>query len=145
MTDDVDVVVTDGFTGNVVLKTLEGGMRTLVRALVAAFGSKPEYKPHADVLLPALLPLYEAVDPDTTGGAVLLGVDGVCIISGAAAGGHPERTVHAYGLSEGLCTGIEQLHGQWLATPPDPCAASHSTTGDGGVACAADSTSQRRS
>ena len=81
MTDDVDVVVTDGFTGNVVLKTLEGGMRTLVRALVAAFGSKPEYKPHADVLLPALLPLYEAVDPDTTGGAVLLGVDGVCIIS----------------------------------------------------------------
>ena len=81
MTDDVDVVVTDGFTGNVVLKTLEGGMRTLVRALIAAFGSKPEYKPHADVLLPALLPLYEAVDPDTTGGAVLLGVDGVCIIS----------------------------------------------------------------
>jgi phosphate acyltransferase len=81
MTDDVDVVVTDGFTGNVVLKTLEGGMRTLVRALVAAFGSKPEYKPHADVLLPALLPLYEAVDPDSTGGAVLLGVDGVCIIS----------------------------------------------------------------
>lgn len=81
MTDDVDVVVTDGFTGNVVLKTLEGGMRTLVKALLAAFASKPEYKPHADVLLPALLPLYEAVDPDTTGGAVLLGVDGVCIIS----------------------------------------------------------------
>lgn len=81
MTDDVDVVVTDGFTGNVVLKTLEGGMRTLVRALLAAFSSKPEYKEHADVLLPALLPLYDAVDPDSTGGAVLLGVDGVCIIS----------------------------------------------------------------
>ncbi|MBM3799035.1 MAG: phosphate acyltransferase PlsX [Actinobacteria bacterium] len=81
MTDDVDVVVTDGFTGNVVLKTLEGGMRTLVKALIAAFGSRPEYKEHADVLLPALLPLYESVDPDTTGGAILLGVDGVCIIS----------------------------------------------------------------
>ncbi len=81
MTDDVDVVVTDGFTGNVVLKTLEGGMRTLVKALLAAFSSRPEYKEHADVLLPALLPLYEAVDPDTTGGAILLGVDGVCIIS----------------------------------------------------------------
>jgi len=74
-------VVTDGFTGNVVLKTLEGGMKTLVKALIAAFGSKPEYKEHADVLLPALLPLYESVDPDTTGGAILLGVDGVCIIS----------------------------------------------------------------
>ena len=81
MSDSVDVVVTDGFTGNVVLKTLEGGMKTLVRALMEAFASKPEYKEHADVLLPALLPLYEAVDPDTTGGAILLGVDGVCIIS----------------------------------------------------------------
>ncbi|MGA1298887.1 MAG: phosphate acyltransferase PlsX [Ilumatobacteraceae bacterium] len=81
MSDAVDVVVTDGFTGNVVLKTLEGGMKTLVRALMDAFSSKPEYKGHADVLLPALLPLYESVDPDTTGGAILLGVDGVCIIS----------------------------------------------------------------
>lgn len=81
MSDAVDVVVTDGFTGNVVLKTLEGGMKTLVRALMDAFSSNPEYKEHADVLLPALLPLYESVDPDTTGGAILLGVDGVCIIS----------------------------------------------------------------
>jgi len=81
MTDDVDVVVTDGFTGNVVLKTLEGGMKTLVKALLAAFSSKPEYESHAAVLLPALLPLYDSVDPDSTGGAVLLGVDGVCIIS----------------------------------------------------------------
>ena len=36
---------------------------------------------HADALLPALLPLYESLDPDTYGGAILLGVDGVCIIS----------------------------------------------------------------
>ncbi len=81
MTDLVDVVVTDGFTGNVVLKTLEGGLRTVVRAILAAFGSRPEYKEHADALLPALMPLYEAIDPETTGGAILLGVDGVCIIS----------------------------------------------------------------
>lgn len=81
MTDDVDVVVTDGFTGNVVLKTLEGGMKTVVKALLAAFASKPEYEPHAAVLLPSLLPLYESLDPETYGGAILLGVDGVCIIS----------------------------------------------------------------
>ena len=31
--------------------------------------------------MPALLPLYETMDPDTYGGAMLLGVDGVCIIS----------------------------------------------------------------
>ena len=81
MTSNVDVVVTDGFTGNVVLKTLEGGMKTIVRALLAAFAAKPEYKEHADALLPALLDLYATLDPDTYGGAMLLGVDGVCIIS----------------------------------------------------------------
>jgi glycerol-3-phosphate acyltransferase PlsX len=81
MTPDVDVVVTDGFTGNVVLKTLEGGMRTLVAAIFEAFGSSPEAKAASDVLLPALLPLYGSVDPDNTGGAMLLGVDGLCLIS----------------------------------------------------------------
>jgi phosphate acyltransferase len=80
MTPDVDVVVTDGFTGNVVLKTLEGSLKTVVKALFAAFGA-PELKVHADALLPALLPLYESLDPDTYGGAILLGVDGVCVIS----------------------------------------------------------------
>ena len=33
------------------------------------------------VLLPALLPLYGTLDPDNTGGAMLLGVDGLCLIS----------------------------------------------------------------
>jgi glycerol-3-phosphate acyltransferase PlsX len=81
MTDEVDVVVTDGFTGNVVLKTLEGGLKTIVKALLGAFGSDPSYEEHATALLPALLPLYETLDPDSQGGAILLGVDGVCIIS----------------------------------------------------------------
>jgi len=80
MSDTVDVCVTDGFTGNVVLKTLEGGMKTVIGALLEAF-AQPEYKEHADALMPALLPLYEALSPDTYGGAVLLGVDGVCIIA----------------------------------------------------------------
>jgi glycerol-3-phosphate acyltransferase PlsX len=81
MTSDVDVVVTDGFTGNVVLKTLEGGMRTLVSAIFEAFGSTPETQAASDVLVPALLPLYATLDPDNTGGAMLLGVDGLCLIS----------------------------------------------------------------
>jgi phosphate acyltransferase len=76
-----DVVVADGFTGNVVLKTLEGAVRVLMTAILEAFGSAEQYKPHADALLPALLPLYETMSPDTYGGAMLLGVDGVCIIS----------------------------------------------------------------
>ena len=63
MTDDVDVVVTDGFTGNVVLKTLEGGMRTLVGAIFEAFGSTPETQAASEVLLPALMPLYASARP----------------------------------------------------------------------------------
>jgi glycerol-3-phosphate acyltransferase PlsX len=81
MSPDVDVVVTDGFTGNVVLKTLEGGMRALVKAILASFGTSPETQAAGDVLLPALLPLYGQLDPDNTGGAMLLGLNGVCIIS----------------------------------------------------------------
>ena len=80
MTPDVDVVVTDGFTGNVALKTLEGTMRMIVKELFASIG-QPHYKEHADALMPALLDLYSKFDPDSTGGAILLGVDGVCIIS----------------------------------------------------------------
>jgi glycerol-3-phosphate acyltransferase PlsX len=80
MTDAVDVVVTDGFTGNVALKTLEGTMRMIVKALFSAIGA-PEYKEHADAIMPALLGLYAQFDPDTYGGAILHGTDGVCIIS----------------------------------------------------------------
>ena len=81
MTDTADVVVTDGFTGNVALKTLEGGMRALVNALFGVFAANDETKAAADVLMPELLPLYAQLDPDSYGGAMLLGVDGVCIIS----------------------------------------------------------------
>ena len=77
MTPDVDVVVTDGFTGNVALKTLEGGMRSLVTAVIDGLSATDV----ADAALGALMPLYGTLDPDQTGGAMLLGVDGVCIIS----------------------------------------------------------------
>ena len=80
MTGEVDVIVTDGFTGNVTLKTLEGTLKTVIKALFEAFG-QPEYKDAAGALMPALLPLYATFDPDEVGGAILLGVDGVCIIS----------------------------------------------------------------
>jgi glycerol-3-phosphate acyltransferase PlsX len=77
MTPDIDVVVTDGFTGNVALKTLEGGMRSLVTAVIEGLNTTDV----AEAALGALLPLYRTLDPDQTGGAMLLGVDGVCIIS----------------------------------------------------------------
>jgi phosphate acyltransferase len=81
LTEGVDVVVTDGFTGNVVLKTLEGGVRFLIDTFLTAMTSTEEARQATEVLLPVLAPLNDQLDPDTYGGAMLLGVDGVCIIS----------------------------------------------------------------
>ncbi len=81
MSDRVDVVVTDGFTGNVVLKTLEGSMKFAFEAVLAAFGSSEEAKAASGAVLPPLLAMAAELDPETYGGAMLLGVDGVCIIS----------------------------------------------------------------
>jgi phosphate acyltransferase len=77
----VHVIVTDGFTGNVALKALEGALRVFMNILGEVFGETPENKAAADVLLPALLRRAEPLDPENTGGAMLLGLKGVCIIS----------------------------------------------------------------
>jgi glycerol-3-phosphate acyltransferase PlsX len=76
-----DVVVTDGFTGNVALKTMEGALRFLFDTMLGVFGTNPETTAASEVLLPYLLPLAAQMDPENTGGAMLLGVDGVCVIS----------------------------------------------------------------
>jgi glycerol-3-phosphate acyltransferase PlsX len=81
MTDAVDVIVTDGFTGNVLLKAIEGSMRFAMRAVLGAFETDAATKAAAEVLYPALLPLVGELNPETYGGAVLLGVRGVCVIS----------------------------------------------------------------
>jgi glycerol-3-phosphate acyltransferase PlsX len=81
MSDAADVVVTDGFTGNVALKTLEGGLKFLVSSVFNALNSSEEAKSVSHVLLDALAPVAAELDPDATGGAMLLGVEGVCIIS----------------------------------------------------------------
>ncbi|MDZ7678163.1 MAG: phosphate acyltransferase PlsX [Acidimicrobiales bacterium] len=81
MASVADVCVTDGFTGNVTLKSLEGGMRALIGALLGVFDSSDEARDAASTLMPALSPLYAQLDPENTGGALMLGVDGVCIIS----------------------------------------------------------------
>ena len=78
--DTVDVIVTDGFTGNVMLKALEGATKVLVKTFVGVLNSSDEAREASEVLIPALLPIYEDMDVDSYGGAMLLGVDGVCII-----------------------------------------------------------------
>lgn len=76
---DVDVVVTDGFTGNVAIKTIEGTAsfinNTLARGLSEL--SQEALLP----LLPVLAGVKQQLDYEEAGGALLLGVKGVCVIS----------------------------------------------------------------
>jgi glycerol-3-phosphate acyltransferase PlsX len=75
-----DVVVTDGFTGNIALKTAEGSLLGLA-GLVFSVVDEPEFAAVADALKLRLLAAAAPLMPDNTGGAVLLGVDGICVIS----------------------------------------------------------------
>lgn len=77
----VHVIVTDGFTGNVALKALEGALRVFMDILFQVFAESDDTKAASEVLLPALLKRAEPLDPENTGGAMLLGLNGVCIIS----------------------------------------------------------------
>lgn len=89
MAGSVDVIVTDGFTGNVALKLLEGVAKTLMQNVKNVMLATPLTRLAALTLKPGLDELRARLDPDTYGGAPLLGVNGVCIIghgsSGAAA------------------------------------------------------------
>ncbi|HEX2015794.1 MAG TPA: phosphate acyltransferase PlsX [Solirubrobacteraceae bacterium] len=69
-----DVVVTDGFTGNVALKLMEGVSQTLLGAIRAAAGSSSRGRAGGLLLAPALRGLRTQIDPEEQGGAYLLGL-----------------------------------------------------------------------
>lgn len=75
----VDVVVTDGFTGNVVLKLMEGMASALFGRVHDAIVARPLDRLAAGVLKPRLAELKGDLDPESVGGAPLLGLAGVCI------------------------------------------------------------------
>ena len=82
--DRFDVIVTDGFTGNVALKTLEGTAKFAMRMLKAALTSSTAAKLAALTLKPALSGIKTRLSGDRMGGAVLLGVKGVVVIGHGA-------------------------------------------------------------
>ena len=75
-----DVIVTDGFTGNVVIKLSEGLARTLVGFIRAEINKRPIAMVGALLAKPAFDALRLRLDPAEYGGGILLGVDGVVII-----------------------------------------------------------------
>lgn len=84
LTGAVDVIVTDGFTGNVALKLLEGTSSVILGQVKDALTSSVVNKAAAAVVAPSLRRVKDRLDPDAYGGAPLLGVAGVCIIGHGA-------------------------------------------------------------
>ena len=89
-----DVIVTDGFTGNVALKTYEGVGKALLGALKESLMGSLKTKVGALLIKPALKELMSKVSADEYGGAQLLGVKGVCLI------GHGNSDARA------VCSGV---------------------------------------
>jgi glycerol-3-phosphate acyltransferase PlsX len=81
-----DVVVCDGFTGNVVLKALEGTIRTVLNALRDEIASSRRAKLGGLLIRPAARGLRVRLDPDTYGGAYLLGLRGLAVIAHGSSG-----------------------------------------------------------
>ena len=75
-----DVVVTDGFTGNVALKLLEGCSSTLFTRIKEAASSGRRARLGGLLLRPALRRLRAGLDPEEYGGTYLLGVKGLVLI-----------------------------------------------------------------
>jgi phosphate acyltransferase len=76
-----DVVVTDGFTGNVALKLLEGTIKNLLDSIREEITATARGKLGGLLIRPAARRLRQRLDPDTYGGAYLLGLRGLAVIA----------------------------------------------------------------
>ena len=95
---EADVIVTDGFTGNVTLKTLEGTARAVADAVRDAARSNPISAAGGLLLRPALGGLRQAMDPNSVGGAILLGLRGVAVVA------------HGSSTPEGIANAVRLAH-----------------------------------
>ncbi len=78
---DADVVVADGFSGNVALKTIEGTVRSLLGSLRDELDSSVRGKLGGVLIRPAARRLRSRLDPETYGGGYLLGLRGLVVIA----------------------------------------------------------------
>ncbi|MEW9553824.1 phosphate acyltransferase PlsX [Nonomuraea sp. NPDC050783] len=81
LTGKVDVITTDGFTGNVALKTMEGAVRYAFAELRASLGESPVARLGAALQRSRLRELRRRLDAEAYGGAVLLGLNGTVVIA----------------------------------------------------------------
>ena len=111
---EADVVVTDGFTGNVTLKTLEGTAKAVADAVRAAARSGPMASAGGLLLRPALGGLRASMDPNSVGGAILLGLRGVAVVAHGSS--TPEGIANAVRLADrAVREGAVERTGELLA------------------------------
>jgi len=79
-TDTADVIVTDGFTGNVLLKTGEGTGKAIQQLILETL-AKPEYVAAVQDLMPAFMEIRARLSPESVGGAHLVGTECVVVIA----------------------------------------------------------------
>ena len=79
-TGAADVIVCDGFTGNVALKVMEGASAAVVEAVRGAALSSPRARAGGLLLRPALRSMRDTIDPEAQGGAVLLGLRRLAVV-----------------------------------------------------------------
>ena len=97
---NVDVVVTDGFSGNIALKTAEGTARFVTDLLRRAFTSSLRSKAGFALSKPALHMLKVHLDPNNHNGAVFLGLNGLVVKSHGSA--NPKGVANAIGVSASM-------------------------------------------
>ncbi|MGI9667071.1 MAG: phosphate acyltransferase PlsX [Acidimicrobiia bacterium] len=103
-TDVADVIVTDGFTGNVLLKTTEGAGKA-IQAMILELLSQEQYAELLPPLMPAFMELREKLSADTVGGAHLVGTKGVVVIAHGSSSRTAMRNaieIAAEGVDSGL-------------------------------------------
>ena len=103
-----DVVVCDGFIGNVVLKGAEGLAKAVMHWIKDAFGKDPIRRTGAILAKNAFRDLKAVGDADEFGGAPLLGINGVCIIGHGASSPRAVRNA-IRGAAESGSNGINEL------------------------------------
>ena len=98
LSGEADVVVTDGFTGNVTLKTVEGTASAVADAVRTAARSGPLAAAGGLLLRPALGGLRRTMDPNAVGGAILLGLRGVAVVA------------HGSSTADGIANAVRLAH-----------------------------------
>lgn len=112
----VDVIVTDGFTGNVALKTMEGTIGAAFSEIRDAMTASPAARMGALLQRRRLQELRDRLDPDTYGGGVLLGLNGTVVIAHGAS--RARAITSACELAHRLAAGriVERIREQVAAT-----------------------------